>query len=205
MLKFTYIGRSYCIGFQVLTAVVMKSWKSTDIRFCLPPAFTLVSCSTYSSNLKLEATCSSGTSLDFQRTIRRYIPKDRTLSSYFNSTGCGVSWYVVRCSLRLDFKCRKVELCCFDVVLGRGGTEYVQFFIIYFYVWKTYKCTYAYCSLRNLNYLLYLNENKLAFGNKAWFSHVMVHKCYNNIDINARKWKKLSGFCQNSIRIAVTW
>jgi hypothetical protein len=38
----------------------------------LPPAFTLVSCLTYSSTLKMAATCSSETSVDFQLTIRRY-------------------------------------------------------------------------------------------------------------------------------------
>jgi hypothetical protein len=40
------------------------------------PAFTLVSRSTYSSALKMEAACSSGTSVDFQQTTRRYIPED---------------------------------------------------------------------------------------------------------------------------------
>jgi hypothetical protein len=36
----------------------------------------LVSCSAYSSTLKREVTCSSETSVDFQRTTRRYIPED---------------------------------------------------------------------------------------------------------------------------------
>jgi Kef-type K+ transport system membrane component KefB len=45
----------------------------------LSPAFTLVSCSAYSSALKMEATCSSEMSVDFQRTIRHYIPEFRTL------------------------------------------------------------------------------------------------------------------------------
>jgi hypothetical protein len=39
-------------------------------------------CSAYSSTLKLEAICSSETSVDFQRTTRRYIPKDRTLHNH---------------------------------------------------------------------------------------------------------------------------
>jgi hypothetical protein len=39
---------------------------------CLPPAFTLISCSAYSWILKMEAICSSETSVDFQRTTRRY-------------------------------------------------------------------------------------------------------------------------------------
>jgi hypothetical protein len=38
------------------------------IQLCLPPACTLVSCLSYSSTLKMEVTCSSETSVDFQRT-----------------------------------------------------------------------------------------------------------------------------------------
>jgi hypothetical protein len=37
-------------------------------------AFTLVSCSAYPSTLKMEAICSSETSVDFQLTTRRYMP-----------------------------------------------------------------------------------------------------------------------------------
>jgi hypothetical protein len=48
-------------------------------KLCLPPAFTLFSCSAYSSILKIEATCSDETSVDFQRTARRYIPENRTV------------------------------------------------------------------------------------------------------------------------------
>jgi hypothetical protein len=39
---------------------------------------TLVSCLTYSSIVKVEATCSSETSIDFQWPTRRYIPEDGT-------------------------------------------------------------------------------------------------------------------------------
>jgi hypothetical protein len=48
-------------------------------ELCLPPAFTLVSCSAYSSTLKMEAICFSETSVDFQRTTWRYIQEDSTL------------------------------------------------------------------------------------------------------------------------------
>jgi hypothetical protein len=48
---------------------------------CLPPEFTLVSCLAYSSTLKMEATYSSETSVDFRRTTWRYIPEDRTLQN----------------------------------------------------------------------------------------------------------------------------
>jgi hypothetical protein len=37
---------------------------------------------TYSSTQNMEATCSSETSADFQRTTHRYIPEDRTLRSH---------------------------------------------------------------------------------------------------------------------------
>jgi hypothetical protein len=39
----------------------------------LQPAFKLVSCSPFSSTLKMEVICSSETSVDFQRNIPRYI------------------------------------------------------------------------------------------------------------------------------------
>jgi hypothetical protein len=76
---------------------------SSDGRALLAPAFTLVSCLAYSSTLKMEATCSSSTSVVFQRTVpachlrsrwflawlilrpwrwRRYIPDDRTLHNH---------------------------------------------------------------------------------------------------------------------------
>jgi hypothetical protein len=94
------------VGFEVLTAVVMKSTIFWDIKPCsplkvnrrfwrtyrlhfqgqriglarnqlyFPPDFTLVSCSAYSSTLKMEAICSSEATVDFQR---RYIPEDSTL------------------------------------------------------------------------------------------------------------------------------
>jgi hypothetical protein len=49
--------------------------------FVLPPNFTLVSCSAYST-LKMQAICSSETSADFQRTTWHYIPEDSTLKFY---------------------------------------------------------------------------------------------------------------------------
>jgi hypothetical protein len=97
------------VGFEVLTVVVVKStifWVialctplKVNRRFggtyrlhlqggrisqarnhlCFPPAFILVSCFAYFSTLKMEATCASETSVDFQRTTRRYIPEDSTL------------------------------------------------------------------------------------------------------------------------------
>jgi hypothetical protein len=43
------------------------------------PAFTLVSCSSYSSTLNMKAVCSSETSVDFQRTTQHCIPEDSIL------------------------------------------------------------------------------------------------------------------------------
>jgi hypothetical protein len=48
-------------------------------QICLLPAFTLVSGSAYTSTLKMEAICTSETSIEFKRNSRRYIPKDGTL------------------------------------------------------------------------------------------------------------------------------
>jgi hypothetical protein len=44
----------------------------------LPPAFALVSFSAYLT-LKMNAICSSETTVDFKRTIRLFIPEDTTL------------------------------------------------------------------------------------------------------------------------------
>jgi hypothetical protein len=49
------------------------------LRALLVTCFILRSCSAYSSTLNIEATCSSETSVYFQRTIPRYIPEDITL------------------------------------------------------------------------------------------------------------------------------
>jgi hypothetical protein len=47
-------------------------------KHCLLPAFALISILAYSSTLKMEATCSSEMSVDFQLTTR-YIPEDRAV------------------------------------------------------------------------------------------------------------------------------
>jgi hypothetical protein len=44
-------------------------------------SFMLVVCLAYILTMKLEATCSSETSDDFQRNTRRYIPENRTLNN----------------------------------------------------------------------------------------------------------------------------
>jgi hypothetical protein len=90
----------------------------------LPPPFTLVSCVAYSSTLKMKATCFPETSVDFQRTTRRYIPEDRTLcteeflvSTVDPNTGCPKELWLLgynanrrfRGTCRLNLQCRKIS------------------------------------------------------------------------------------------------
>jgi hypothetical protein len=97
-------------GFEIHTAVAMNSLIFWDIKSCSPfnvnwrfgetyrlyfqgrkisqarnifNCFTLDSSLAYSSDLKMEATCSSETSVDFQRTTRRYIPEDNFSVTYY--------------------------------------------------------------------------------------------------------------------------
>jgi hypothetical protein len=72
------------VGFEVFTAVVMKSiifWDMTpcSLLSCFSPACLLVLSEIISSTLKMEAICSSETSVGTQQTTRRYIPEDDTL------------------------------------------------------------------------------------------------------------------------------
>jgi hypothetical protein len=50
-------------------------------RESLSPDFTIVSCFAYPPNLKMKTTCSSETSVDFQRTTRCYIAEASTFQS----------------------------------------------------------------------------------------------------------------------------
>jgi hypothetical protein len=93
--------KSVYLRFEVLTAMVMKRFVFWDITPCSPLKVNRrfggtcrihlqgrrinqarnqhESCSlAYSSTLKMEATCFSETSVDFQQTTRHYIPEDRT-------------------------------------------------------------------------------------------------------------------------------
>jgi hypothetical protein len=70
-------SNEHYVGFEVFTAVVMKSiiWDMTPRK---PPACSIVLLN-YSSTLKMEAIRSSETSGATQRTTRRHIPEDDTL------------------------------------------------------------------------------------------------------------------------------
>jgi hypothetical protein len=50
--------------------------------FCLPPTYLLVLAEINSSTLKMEAICSSETSVATQQTTRRYIPEDDTFHNH---------------------------------------------------------------------------------------------------------------------------
>jgi hypothetical protein len=75
------------VGVVVITTVVLKSSVFWDITPCSPLKVNRCfggACRWFFawlilSTLKMEATCSSETSVELQRTIRRCIPEDRTL------------------------------------------------------------------------------------------------------------------------------
>jgi hypothetical protein len=71
-------GGKYGLHFQCLRIRVSRANTIRKTGGKQPPAFTLVSCSSYSSSLKMETICSSETSVDLQRTVQRYIPENST-------------------------------------------------------------------------------------------------------------------------------
>lgn len=104
-----YLGLRYLqritTNVHVLTTVVKKSSTFSDIRPCSPfkvhrpfwgtilnffCLFTFGSCWIFSWNYKIEATCSSETSADFQRNIWPYIPRDRSLPEEYCHLECDV-------------------------------------------------------------------------------------------------------------------
>jgi hypothetical protein len=86
LVDFLWISRSY----------IPEKWNSSTVFLVMtrckqcPQAkhairatyFMLVSCLAQSSILKIEATCSSENSVNFQRTMLCYIPEDRVLHKY---------------------------------------------------------------------------------------------------------------------------
>jgi hypothetical protein len=82
----------------------INSAKNQGESRCLPPVFTLVSCLTYFSTLKMEATCSSETSVDTQQTTRRYIPEDGTLYNHrCENRKSYISWFLLLTLWSLKF------------------------------------------------------------------------------------------------------
>jgi hypothetical protein len=60
----------------------------------LVTCFMLVYCVAYSSTLKMEATCSSETSVDYQRTAFCCFPEDITLPNHHSED---LKSYIIRC------------------------------------------------------------------------------------------------------------
>jgi hypothetical protein len=82
----TYI-KSYLVQILAGTLDIIKSALFWDITlFCFPPFFTLVPCSTHYLTLKMEAICSSETSVDFQQITQCYIPEGSTLHNHHHET-----------------------------------------------------------------------------------------------------------------------
>jgi hypothetical protein len=90
----------YCVGFEIFTVVVLKSSVFRDTMLCImlkvnwrfrgichlhlagrriSRARNQRESGWQTATLKMEAVCSSETSVDFQQTTRRYILEDRTL------------------------------------------------------------------------------------------------------------------------------
>jgi hypothetical protein len=72
---------TYRFHLQVQRKNQARNWSKN--KRSLSPAFTPVSCLTYSSALKMEAIYSSEVSADFQFNTLRYVPED-TILYYFN-------------------------------------------------------------------------------------------------------------------------
>jgi hypothetical protein len=83
-----------------------------EAGYSLPPAFMLVSYLAYPSALKMEATCSSETSVHFQRTTQRYILKDRTLWAAIISLCADTVVGYIQFKPRISFKLRSLIGYC---------------------------------------------------------------------------------------------
>jgi hypothetical protein len=108
------------VGFEVLTAVFMECFIIWDITLCTPLSLLPASCLGYSLALKMEATCSSETPVDFQRTTRRYIP-DRTLHLWgtLQKKCLWVQWGLLRnaCWLSTDYTALCLRRCYYVFII----------------------------------------------------------------------------------------
>jgi hypothetical protein len=64
---------------------VVEQYKQRVSRVYLATCFTVVSCFAFSSTIKIEAICSSETSVYFQRTTRLYILGYKIYASFFST------------------------------------------------------------------------------------------------------------------------
>jgi hypothetical protein len=92
----------YLLGYNAVQSVENQTTfrrnillSSSEFVLC----FLLVSCWAYSSTLKMEATCSSETSIDFERTTHQYIAQDKipdpSFYHYYNQYAyiCNISTF----------------------------------------------------------------------------------------------------------------
>jgi hypothetical protein len=87
------------------------AWKQVTSR--------LVSCPAYST-LKMEAMCSSKTSVDFHWTTRRYILKNSTLHNHRYENLKSYILHICQCKLKLHFSVRNkfwvADIHCIDIL-----------------------------------------------------------------------------------------
>jgi hypothetical protein len=136
-------------------------------KLCLPPAFMLVSCSVYSPTLKMEATCSSETSVDFQRTTWCYIPEDSTLCNHC----CEWEPQILHCGIRRrvmnerEVEWRLAKLCTFETNLVSGMRRYnagILYGTSYFYLCALLV---MYCSVSQFNFTMECFRTQKPFRN----------------------------------------
>jgi hypothetical protein len=86
----------------------------------LTSCFMLVSCLSFSSILKMEATCSSETSVDFQRNTRRCISENRTLHNYCREN---LRFYVLSLCIIITFlvRFRVIYVVCWFIFSGTNS------------------------------------------------------------------------------------
>jgi hypothetical protein len=96
---------------------------SASRLLCLPPAFMLVSCLAHSSTLKIEATCSSETPVDFERTTWRYIPQDRTLALRFSHIHSFIN--TIHADAQVYIVATRADACAVSHVLCKRGLRQI--------------------------------------------------------------------------------
>jgi hypothetical protein len=134
------------LGSEVLIAVVMKSYIFWDITPCRPLKVNWRFGGTCRLHLQgrrisrarnqsesswqadMGATCSSETSVEFQRTARRYIPEDRTLH-YNERSGPKMAWNFLN-----SWTTNKKELILYWVTSNFQVVVYRKFPLYEFYV-----------------------------------------------------------------------
>jgi hypothetical protein len=91
--KYVFSLETYCVSHGSLDLQNVGYVGGLPVSFMWPPT------------LKMEATCSSKTSVDFQQTTQRYIPESQDFSwtlTKLNSTELSSSWEATNCAATLE-------------------------------------------------------------------------------------------------------